>query len=108
MDEVQQATQQFHFVRIFNEVNNLSDDASPLANAIVRECIEGATDESTGKFDAATLRIVLFAIAEDCVRFGDAMLAQGFVSYPQYCEHCGAGPADAEGELPHFRDCQEA
>lgn len=24
------------------------------------------------------------------------------------CDHCGAGPPDAEGELPHFRDCQES
>lgn len=24
------------------------------------------------------------------------------------CPHCGAGPPDAKGELPHFRDCQEA
>lgn len=26
----------------------------------------------------------------------------------EYCPHCGAGPADASGELPHFRDCQDA
>jgi len=24
------------------------------------------------------------------------------------CPHCGAGPADADGELPHYRNCQDA
>jgi hypothetical protein len=25
-----------------------------------------------------------------------------------FCPHCGAGPAGEDGELPHYRDCQEA
>lgn len=34
----------------------------------------------------------------------------GFVrpALDTYCVHCGAGPADAAGELPHYAHCQDA
>lgn len=80
-------------------------------------------------YDRATVAITEAAEQFGCLVDGAAtneelaeldLVVSSFVSFVQryrkevegpaellYCGHCGAGPADANGELPHFRDCQD-
>lgn len=95
-------------IEIFNDVNGLDDPESPITKAIVQEFVEGAMDLSDGKLFADSMRDVIYNITRDIMRFGDALTEQGMTKFRKFCEHCGAGPADADGELPHYRDCQEA
>lgn len=85
-----------------------------------------AFDEETGEgqtYDAPGASVTSFENYDDAYAFAARLQAVGEVladlrltmtltrdaaTDERYCEHCGAGPADAEGNLPHYRDCQEA
>lgn len=103
-------------------------EIDPLATAIITEFIECCTMAETEKYDVKDVVINCgFMLLVDVAKFSKAvsnMTIAGVIDWNQesvnnpvrktaktaetYCPHCGAGPADASGELPHYRDCQEA
>lgn len=80
-----------------------------LVAARIRKDEQRASNPKPGKRDAQQWKLGrMRALHVKLVAAVDATRAEMIRLADTYCPYCGAGPADADGELPHYHDCQDA